>query len=98
MIEEAKRRAIELAQRLQAMRLSRHYKRLFKPDGIMTRDAEIVLADLARALYANRSTFHSDAQIMAMREGSRRVWLRISRLLNLDEATVQKLVEIDNGE
>ena len=78
-----------------ARQLGRHYQRLFTPDGAMSRDAEIVLADLKNACFADRSTWSDDPRQHARREGARQVWLRISRLLNLDDSQTENLMEIE---
>jgi hypothetical protein len=61
------------------------------------RDAEIVLADLRDFCCANSTTFSPDPYVAARRQGRREAWLRISQHLNLDEARIQKLVELDDG-
>lgn len=68
------------------------------PDGKPHRAGEVVLADLRSFCREDQpSNFHSDPQIMARREGRREVFKRIINYLNLDEATVQKLMELDDG-
>jgi hypothetical protein len=67
------------------------------PAGEIDRDHEIVLADLRDHCFAVKSTFHSDPHEAGRRQGRREAWLRISQHLNLDEAKVQKLVELDDG-
>ncbi|MCJ8158849.1 hypothetical protein [Sphingomonas sp. LaA6.9] len=77
--------------------ISRAFKRLFKSEqGQIGRTAQRVLADLAGYCFADKSTFHDNALIMARREGRRDVWLRIKGYLNLDEAQVQQIMEIDD--
>lgn len=66
-------------------------------DGAMRIATEHVLADLRDFTFARSSAFDPDPIIMARRQGRRDVWLRISNYLNLDEAQVQKLMEIDDG-
>lgn len=66
-------------------------------DRTMRRAGEAALADLREFCFAQRSTFDPDPHVMARREGRRDVWLRITRYLNLDEAQVQQLMEIDDG-
>ncbi len=92
---------IEALNELRSMAVlkSRHYKWLFKGDnGDLKRDAERVLADLRDFCGASAPTiFSTDPLIMARREGRREVFVRIVNFLNLDEATVQKLMELDDG-
>lgn len=79
------------------------YRRVFlSPDGTITRDAEIVLADLRRFCRATSSTVTVspvsktiDPLAMALAEGRREVWLRIASYLHLDEKTIQHLTEDD---
>jgi hypothetical protein len=59
--------------------------------------SEHVLADLRDFTFAETSAFDPDPIIMARRQGRRDVWLRIANYLNLDEETVRKLMEIDDG-
>lgn len=63
----------------------------------LRRSGEAALADLREYCFAQKSVFDPNPQIMARREGRRDVWLRITKYLNLDEATVQQLMEIDDG-
>ncbi|MDX3883600.1 MAG: hypothetical protein QHC65_04200 [Sphingomonas sp.] len=84
--------------RWRSVRISRSFKALFNTaEGPLRRDAEIALADIRDFAFAEKSTFDCDALVMARREGRRDVWLRIIRYLNLDEAQVQQLMEIDDG-
>jgi hypothetical protein len=80
-----------------AMLRARSYRRVFIPAGEIDRDHEIVLADLRDHCFAVKSTFHSDPHEAGRRQGRREAWLRISQHLNLDEAKVQKLVELEDG-
>lgn len=73
------------------------YRRLFMPDGQLGVSRQHVLADLRDFTFATRSTFDPDPLVMARREGRREVWLRLTNYLNLDEAVVQQLMEIDDG-
>jgi hypothetical protein len=52
---------------------------------------QIVLRDLARFCYANRSCFAADERVHSAREGRREVWLRIQQHLNLTEADLYSL-------
>lgn len=89
-------KTIANARRLFAMRLSRHYKRALLPEGtIAARDAAIVLADLRDYCRATTSTFDPDAMISARLQGRRDVWLRIAGMINLDEAQVHQLIEME---
>lgn len=84
--------------RVVAVLKSRHFKELFKGDnGDLKRSGERVLADLRTFCGWDRpSIFDTDPLIMARREGRREVFARIIRFLNLDEAVVQKLMELDD--
>lgn len=96
MIERARRIALNALRRM-AIRRSRSYRAVFMPGGAMTRDAEIVLADVRDQGFLNKTTFHADPYEAAKRQGRRELALRILQHLNLDEAKVQQLVEIDDG-
>lgn len=68
------------------------------PNGKPHRAGEIVLAELRRSGGLDRGTlFHSDAAVMAYREGRRSLALEIINYLNLDEQAVQQLMELDDG-
>lgn len=77
------------------------YQRVFAgDDGALHGDARVVLADLKRFCYADRSTMKispatgaSDPIAMAFAEGRREVFLRISQFINIDDVQFQKLVE-----
>lgn len=79
--------------------LSRSYKDLFHGEnGELRRSAEHVLADLRDFTGVTASTiFDNDPLVMARREGRREVGQRIINLLNLDESTVRKIMELDDG-
>lgn len=67
-------------------------------DGRVHRGGEMLLADLREFAFAGgRTVFSSDPLVMARREGRREVFMRIINYLNLDEAVVQKLMEVDDG-
>lgn len=83
--------------RARAVNLSRATKGLFMQNGALSRDGEVVLADLREYCFAQKSTFDPDARVQARREGRREVWLRLTKSLNLDESEVQKLMEVDDG-
>lgn len=85
------------ALRLKVWKRSHAYKAVFMPDGTLSLDAEHVLADLRERCRANETTFHADPYQAARLAGRREIWLRIMQHLNLDEAKVQQLVEIDDG-
>lgn len=86
-------------QRVRAILRSRPFKNLFHGDnGAIKRSGEQVLADLREFCFASRPTiFDKDPLVMARREGRREVFVRIVNYLNLDEATVQQLMEVDDG-
>lgn len=65
-------------------------------DGKPHRAGEIVLADL-REFCTGAPLFSQDPLVMARRAGRREVFDRITNYLNLDEAMVQKLMELDDG-
>lgn len=96
LLAKAQRLAVNALRRMAILR-ARSYRAVFMPEGAMTRDHEIVLADLRDHCFAVKSTFHADPYEAAQRQGRREAWLRISQHLNLDEEQVQKLVEIDDG-
>lgn len=64
------------------------YRRTFDP---ASRDARVVLADLARFCRATQSTAHPDSSMADQLEGRRQVWLRISEHLNL---TTEELYDL----
>lgn len=67
-------------------------------DGRVHRGGEILLADLREfAFGGGRTVFSNDPLVMARREGRREVFMRIINYLNLDEAVVQKMMEVDDG-
>lgn len=67
-------------------------------DGRVHRGGEILLADLRSFCGLDRATiFDPDPLVMARREGRREVAVRIFNYLNLDEARVQQLMELDDG-
>jgi len=78
----------------------RAYKQTFNADdGTLHRPAQIVLADLRRFCYHNRSTIKVsqagtvDPLAMAVAEGRREVFMRIVEFLNLDEGAIGQLKE-----
>ncbi|WP_042486098.1 Bbp19 family protein [Sphingomonas parapaucimobilis] len=86
-----------LARKIALLR-SQHYKRLFLgSDNVMSRDAEIVLADLRDFCRAEQGAFSPDPYVNARNLGRREVFLRLTHHLNLDEAEVRKLMEMDSG-
>lgn len=70
-------------------------------DRVMRIAAHHVLADLRMFCFATadgrRPIFTSDPLVMARRLGRREAFDRITRYLNLDEAQVQAIMEIDDG-
>ena len=74
------------------------WRRLFMTDETtLRRVGEHALADLREFCWAQKTSFDPDPLVMARRAGRRDVWLRITNYLNLDEAQVQTLMEIDDG-
>lgn len=69
------------------------------PEGEVHRSGGAVLADLRAFCFAraDQTIFYPDPLIMARRQGRREVFDRIANYLNLDEATVQNLMELDDG-
>ncbi len=74
-------------------------------DGSLTRAALVRLTDLQRFCYANRSTIkvspttgQVDPYAMAIAEGRREVWMRISEYLKLDDRDMQALLKQHNDE
>lgn len=62
------------------------------------RAGEVILADLRDFAGLDRPTiFDPDPHVMAFREGKRAVVMRIINYLNLDEAAVQRIMELDDG-
>jgi hypothetical protein len=83
--------------RLRVMFISRAYKGLFLENGLVRRDGEAVLADLRGFCRGDRSSFDKDALTMARFEGRREVFLRVVKLLALDEDEVRQFMEADDG-
>jgi hypothetical protein len=79
------------------------WRRLFLADDgeTLRRTGEAALADLRDFCFAHannrRALFSNDPLVMARRVGRREVFDRITTYLNLDEAAVQQLMEIDDG-
>lgn len=90
-------KAVQNWLRRRALIQSRQVRALFKPEGVMSRQAEAVLADLRDFCKAQESGFNSDPLVMARMAGRREVWLRLTKFLNLDEAQVQTMMEVDDG-
>lgn len=65
-------------------------------NGELHRSGEILLADL-REFATGAPMFSPEPLIMARRAGRREVFERIINYLNLDEAAVQQLLELDDG-
>lgn len=65
-------------------------------EGQLHRVGEVILADL-RDFCTSTPLFSPDALVMARRAGRREVFERIVNYLNLDEAQVQKIMELDDG-
>jgi hypothetical protein len=94
-LDRARRIAQNVLRRMAMLRAA-SYRRVFSPDD-MTRDHEIVLADLRDFCRANRSAFSTDPYNAARLAGRREAWLRIAQHLHLDEARVMKIVELEDG-
>lgn len=81
------------------------YRRTFlDADGNISRNAEIVLADLRKFCRATSTTVtvspitkSIDPIAMGMAEGRREVWLRLMAHLHIDEKQVFNLQEADDG-
>lgn len=75
------------------------YRWLFRGEnGDLRQVGEYVLADLRQFCGADKlEIFHTDPQVQAYRLGKQAVFRRIVYFLNLDEAAVQKLMELDDG-
>lgn len=65
-------------------------------EGQLHRSGEIMLADL-REFCTATPVFSTEPLVMARRAGRREVFERIVNYLNLDEAQVQKIMELDDG-
>lgn len=94
-IAQAAREKVKNVLRQRAVVVSRHYKRLFAPDGELSRDAEIVIADLREFTKLHESGFSTDPLVMARNAGRREVAQRIVFFLGLDEAAVNRMMEVD---
>lgn len=84
---------------LQARILSskaRCYQRVFDLAGDNAHEAERVLGDLRRFCRANQSTFDTEAAQAARLAGRREVWLRIANFLDLTDAQVRNLLEVED--
>jgi hypothetical protein len=95
-VQQAMQLAMKARRRMAIWR-ARSYRVVFQPEGVIDRDREIVLADLREFCCANRTTFSADPYQAARLQGRREAWLRIVQHLNLDEAAIIKLVEVDDG-
>src|SRR4051812_9320159 len=90
---------------LELFNKSKAYKRVFMKDGKLTKDAEVVIKDLAKFCKANQSTtvFNPisrsvDPLASAIADGRREVYLRLSNYLKLDEADFIKKDETYNDQ
>jgi len=72
------------------------YRAVFLEEPGRPGDGERVLADLRGYCCAETTTFDPDPHVAARKAGRREVWLRIQAHLNLDDAAVSKLVEVDD--
>lgn len=93
------------ANALAVLRRKQAYRRLFlNQGGGMSRDQEIVLADLRKFCRANSPTTvvnpitrQVDPIASAYNEGRREVWLRLMAHLHLEDKTVFNLQETNDG-
>lgn len=69
------------------------YSAVFAGTGDLSPHAAIVLADLRKACYVDRTTAHADAHATAVAEGRRQVWLHIQHRLRLTEAQILAATE-----
>lgn len=53
--------------------------------------ALIVLRDLMRICYANKTTLHANPSVMSAAEGRRQVWMHVARQLSLTEDQLHQL-------
>lgn len=85
--------------RVRMIGVAREYKSLcYGENGELKRSAQHVLADLRGFCRVDQpSIFDKDPLVMARREGRRETFVRVQRMLNLDEAQVNKLMELDDG-
>jgi hypothetical protein len=92
--------ARERAQRMRAELFGRkasHYRATFlRDDGKPSLEAELVLGDLRRFTRANGSTFDPNPYQAARLAGRREVFQRIANYLNLNEAEVARLKEVED--
>lgn len=77
----------ELVQRTKEFLFSRRtaYCRVFS---VENRDAQLVLADLAKFCRAHVSTGAPEPHVAARLDGRREVWLRVQQHLKLDDETL----------
>lgn len=68
------------------------FKKVFNKDNAF---AKVVLEDLAKFCYANRSTYHADPRLSDVLIGRREVFLRIQKYAELEEETLLKLAKKD---
>lgn len=87
--------AVDRLQDILNLRLRWAYNATFRPNGEIPRHIEIALADLRDYCRAERSTFDLDPRVSDNFQGRRDVWLRLNRFLNLDDAEVHRLVEVE---
>ncbi len=84
----------EKQQRARVARKVEAYKGLFQPHGETGPVALVVLADLARICYAQKSTANANPTAMAVAEGRRQVWLYIQTQLGMSLDQLQQLTEV----
>lgn len=73
-----------------ASRKAQAYRQAFSSEA-----GKRVLADLAAFCRARGTTFHPDPQQQSFRAGRQDVWHRINGFINLDDATISKMKELD---
>lgn len=60
-----------------------------------SRDAKIVMQDLAEFCRADATTFHEDPRVHAVLEGRREVWLRIQKYIKLSPDQLWEITRKD---
>lgn len=85
--------AIAIIQKVLGTRKSA-YQQVFSGEGA----PKVVLADLARFGYAQKSTFHPDPHAQGILQGRREMWLRIQQHLHLSEADLFDLLQLGKTE
>lgn len=86
-------KAIVTARRVLADRDRRAFIDVFKPEGDLTKSAEIVMIYLRRECSATTTTFNKNPLRMAYENGKRDVYLEIMAQINLTEEQLYRLIE-----